>query len=334
MKNFWQKIKKPFFVLAPMYDVTDEAFRAMFVKYSKKSKQGSWPLVLFTEFVSADGLVSKVGQLKLLRELYFTEEEHPIVAQIFGARPENIEKATKLIKELGFDGVDINMGCPDKTIEKQGAGAGLIKKPELAKEIILAAKRGAGLMPVSIKTRLGYNKINLPWLKTILETKPAAMTVHLRTRKEMSLPVAHWEIFPEIVQMAKSAGVIIIGNGDVVEVSEGLFKSRESGADGIMIGRGAFGRPWLFSKTKTKLAPRECLEIMKEQTEKFWELYGPTTTNQKLFGGHQKNFAIMKKHFKAYASGFPGSSDLRVRLMSASNPKEVKKILEKEKISQ
>lgn len=314
-----------------MYDVTDAAFRAMFVKYSKNPGRKNWPLVLFTEFVSADGLVSEAGRAKLLREFYFTEKEHPIVAQIFGAKPEKVEAAVRLIKKLGFDGVDINMGCPDKTIEKQGAGAALIKQPVLAKEIILAAKRGAGEMPVSVKTRLGYNKIDLTWLAAILETKPAALTVHLRTRKEMSATSARWDIFPEIVQMAKEAGVIIIGNGDISKISVGLAKAASSGADGVMIGRGAFGRPWFFSKTKNEPILKKRLNIMEEQTKKFWRLYGPTATNKRLFGGHQKNFAVMKKHFKAYASDFPGASRLRARLMSANNPKEVKEILTREK---
>lgn len=332
MKNFWQKIDKPFFVLAPMYDVTDAAFRAMFVKYSKKPGRKNLPLVLFTEFVSCDGLVSEAGRPKLSRELYYTEKERPIVAQIFGAKPENVEKAARLIKDLGFDGIDINMGCPDKTIEKQGAGAALIKQPALAKEIILAAKRGAGSIPVSVKTRLGYNKVDLSWLATILETKPAALTVHLRTRKEMSLATAHWEIFPEIVRMAKEAGVAIIGNGDVSEVADGLDRAKKTGVDGIMIGRGAFGRPWLFSGSKQEPTLARRLTMMQEQAKIFWKLYGPTKTNQKFFNGHQKNFAVMKKHFKAYVADFSGASRLRARLMEAKNPEEIKKILSKTKI--
>ncbi|KKQ39857.1 MAG: tRNA-dihydrouridine synthase, partial [Candidatus Moranbacteria bacterium GW2011_GWC2_37_73] len=147
-KNFWEKLKKPFFVLAPMADVTDIAERQMLVKYGK-------PDVLYTEFVSADGLASEKGREVLIKDLRFNKNEHPIVAQIFGANPENIKKAAQLVKKLGFDGVDINMGCPDKAIIKQGAGSALMKNPKLAREIIRAAKDGAGEMPVSVKTRIG-----------------------------------------------------------------------------------------------------------------------------------------------------------------------------------
>lgn len=334
MKNFWEKLNKPFFALAPMYDVTDAAFRAMFVKYSKSRKTKETPdLVLFTEFVSCDGLASDEGRPKLLRELYYIEEEHPIVAQVFGARLENVEKAATLIKELGFDGLDLNMGCPDKAVEKQGAGAALIKDPALAREIVAAAKQGAGDLPVSVKTRLGYNKLDVGWLEKIIESKPAALTVHLRTRKEMSLVPARWFDFPVIVQLAKKAGVVIIGNGDVSDVAEGRQRASESGADGVMIGRGAFGRPWLFAGPESEPTLAEKLKIMIEHANLFWDLYGPTETNQKLFGGHQKNFAVMKKHFKAYVSGFPGASDLRAKLMTAENPAEIRGIIKESKLS-
>src|SRR6266702_3665286 len=146
-KNFWEKLKKPFFVLAPMADVTDIAQRQMLVKYGK-------PDVLYTEFVSADGLANEKGRKVLIKDLRFEKNEHPIVAQIFGANPENIKKAAALVAELGFDGLDINMGCPDKAVIKQGAGSALIKNPKLAREIIRAAKEGAGSLPVSVKTRI------------------------------------------------------------------------------------------------------------------------------------------------------------------------------------
>src|SRR3989339_2233103 len=170
--------KKPIMCLAPMADVTDAAFRRMFVKYGR-------PDVFWTEFVSADGLCS-AGKNNLLIDLKYSERERPIVAQIFGATPQNFYQAAKLLKKLGFDGIDINMGCPDKSVEKQGAGAALIKNPKLAQEIILATKEGSGGLPVSVKTRIGYN-INIieEWTEALLRAKPAAITFHLRTRKEM-----------------------------------------------------------------------------------------------------------------------------------------------------
>jgi len=327
MKNFWQKLNKPFFCLAPMSDVTDAAFRQMFVKYGK-------PDVLFTEFVSADGLASDVGRAKLLRELYYTEAERPIVAQIFGSRLENIEKAVKLIKKLGFDGVDINMGCPDRAVEKQGAGAALIKNPKLAQEIILAAKKFG--LPVSVKTRLGYSKIDYDWIKTVLEAKPDAVTFHLRTRKEMSEVPAHWEVWPRIAKIFKSSGIVLITNGDVKSIEEGQKLAEKYGINGIMIGRSALGKPWLFGGRKLSLSESknspwpelsEKLKIMLEHSKLFWDLYGPTNKNKKLFAGHQKNFAVMRKHFKTYVLGFKGATALRAKLMRANNPDEVEKIM-------
>ena len=373
MKNFWAELNKAsrgsvFFCLAPMYDVTDAAFRQMFVKYSKRDsgvtvRSRIWlrekrlltvtPLVLFTEFVSADGLVSEAGKKKLWRELYFTEAERPIVAQIFGANPVTIETAVRLIKELGFDGVDINMGCPDRAVEKQGAGASLIKNPKLAKEIILAAKRGASdemgkqIIPVSIKTRLGYNKIDDEWIKTILKARPDAVTFHLRTRKEMSEAPAHWEEMKKIMALAReladqSGGerTIIIGNGDVASVEQGRELAQKYGVDGVMIGRGAFGQPWLFNPLASLvrrttsgalevalLTIEARLQIMLEHSKIFAKLYLPGKTNDKLFNGHTKNFAVMRKHFKAYVAGFKGATALRAKLMSAENPTEVEKII-------
>src|SRR3989338_3805635 len=199
MNNIWQKLKKPLMVLAPMADVTDAAFRQIINKYGK-------PDLFYTEFVSADGLCSEAGRPKLLRDLYFTPAEHPIIGQIFGGKPENIFQAAKLIKELGFDGLDINMGCPDRGIEKQGGGASLMKHPSLAQEIIAAAKQGAGPLPVSIKTRIGYNAIEIEdWTRVLLEAKPAAITFHLRTRKEMSKVAAHWDEIKIPVAMAKGS---------------------------------------------------------------------------------------------------------------------------------
>lgn len=313
MSNFWEKLKKPFFTLAPMYDVTDEPFRQMFVKYGQ-------PDVLYTEFVSADGLCNEQGRKKVSRELYFQKNEHPIVAQIFGAHPETIYEATKLIKAMGFDGLEINMGCPERTIIKQGAGSALIKTPELAVEIIEAAKRGAGDMPVSVKTRLGYYKPKemTDWLKRILATKPAALTVHLRTMKDMSKVPARWDLVDEVVALAREAGVLIVANGDVESLAEAKEKAEKHNLDGVMIGRGVFGNPWWFSD-RADASREEKLQAMVEQTKMFENLYCPGETNTKLFGGHTKNFSVMKKHFRAYVKGFPGASTLREKLMNSAD---------------
>lgn len=318
--GFWAKLKKPFFVLAPMADVTDAAFRELIAKYSRHGKSGGGPDVFWTEFVSADGLSSK-GQKKLLPDLWYSKNEHPIVAQIFGATPENFYKTAKLIKKLGFDGIDINMGCPDRSVEKQGAGAALIKNPRLAQELIKAAQEGGGGLPVSVKTRVGYNKNQIDeWIPALLETGIAALTIHARTRKEMSLVPAHWEDVKTAVSLRDKMGVqtLIIGNGDVKDLKDARQKVKETGADGVMLGRAIFGNPWLFDENKKQenINIKEKLSVMVEHTKLF---------EKKL--GKIKNFAIMKKHYKAYVHGFDGAKELRVKLMDAENAKEVKKIV-------
>ena len=254
MSNFWEKLNRPFFALAPMADVTDAAFRRVIAKYGK-------PDVIWTEFVSADGLAlaPEEGRKKLLRDLLYTNEERPIVAQFFTSRPENMEKAARLAKELGFDGVDINMGCPDRSIEKQLAGAALMRNPKLARELIAAAKKGAGGLPVSVKTRVGFNKVELDtWLPEILKESPVAVTIHARTRKEMSKVPARWEHVREAVEIKNKLApqVLILGNGDVKDIQDAKIKINETGADGVMLGRAIFGNPWLFSERKPIIEER------------------------------------------------------------------------------
>lgn len=295
-----------------MADVTDAAFRRIVAKYGK-------PDILWTEFVACDGLQS-VGREHLMRDLSYTEEERPIVAQVFGAKPENFLKTAELIRELGFDGIDINMGCPERNIEKQGAGASLIKTPALAKEIILATMEGAGDMPVSVKTRIGYNKNELEkWIPFLLETHPSAITIHARTRKEMSDVPAKWEYIKRAVEIRDElkSKTLIIGNGDVQNIREGKQKANETGCDGIMIGRGIFGNPWLFSDRTDEPTFEEKCAVMLEHAFLFEEIFGKT-----------KNFSIMKKHFKSYIGGFSGAKDLRMALMATESAKEVKKTIE------
>ncbi|MBY0293829.1 tRNA-dihydrouridine synthase [Patescibacteria group bacterium] len=314
MKGFWADLPKPFFVLAPLANVTDMAFRALIAKYGK-------PDVLWTEFVSADGLMlaTPEGKEKLLRDLKYSEAERPIVAQLFTSKPKMMEKAAALAQELGFDGIDINMGCPDRSIEKQGAGAKLITTPDLAVEIIQAAKRGAPTLPVSVKTRLGYNKDVLEeWLPKILSADPVAVTVHARTRKEMSLVPARWERVKRAVEIRNELGsnALILGNGDAKNLEDARQKVAESGADGAMLGRAIFGNPWLFSKNP-EVSIETRLRVAIEHSKMFEEMLGDI-----------KSFALMKKHFKAYVEGFPGAKELRMQLMETSNAQEIEDIIE------
>ncbi|MFQ5541159.1 MAG: tRNA dihydrouridine synthase [Candidatus Paceibacteria bacterium] len=335
MKDFWKELPRPFFALAPMADVTDAAFRRIIAKYSKKPDIRrrafvTWAekpdirrraFVMWTEFVSADGLVlaPEEGKKKLLADLLYTESERPIVAQLFSSRPENIEKAAALVAKLGFDGVDINMGCPDRSIEKQGAGAAHIQDPARAKEVIAAAKQGAGGLPVSVKTRLGYNKDELDtWLPHLLETGLSAITIHARTRKEMSKVPARWERIARAVELRNKHApeTLIIGNGDLADLNDAHAKVVETGADGAMLGRAIFGNPWLFSKYGHAVSIFKRMQVMVEHTKLFEELLP------------HKNFAIMKKHYKAYVAGFNGAAELREKLMSAENADAVARITE------
>ena len=239
----WTKLAKPILALAPMANVTDAAFRRMFARYGK-------PDVMLTEFVSVDGLLSK-GKDALLRDFWYAEAERPIVAQIFGAVPEHFEQVAAMICELGFDGIDINMGCPDKAIEKQGAGAALINNPKLAAEIIRATKRGAHGLPISVKTRIGYKQNQLAdWLPALFAEELAAVTVHLRTRKEMSDVPAHWELANDVVALRDQHApqTLVLGNGDVQSLVDGRIKCEQTGLDGVLIGRAAFGQPWFFHR--------------------------------------------------------------------------------------
>lgn len=313
MDNFWEKLKRPFFVQAPMADGTDFVYRKIIAKYGK-------PDVMFTEFVSADGLAHPQAREKLLWDLEYSPGERPIVAQIFSGKPENIEKTAKLIGELGFDGVDINMGCPDRSVEKQGAGANLIKDFERAKEIIRAAKRGAGDIPVSVKTRIGYNKIiTREWVSALLSEDIAALTLHLRTREEMSKVPAHWDQILDVKDLTKEKGIPLIGNGDIFSMKEAEQRIKESRVDGVMVGRGLFGNPWFFSG-REDVSIGERLSVMAEHAELFVEHHGD-----------KKNFLIMRKHMGAYVKGFEGASQLREALMKTKNAEEVVAVVNEHK---
>lgn len=360
--GFWKDIheraqaeKRPLYVLAPMADVTDCAFRKMINKYGK-------PDVTWTEFVSADGLMRATpeGKVKLMRDLLYNVRdgndandavvnERPIVAQLFSSNPEYMKQACKLVADLGYDGIDINMGCPDKGIEKQGCGSAMIKTPKKAQEIIRAAKEGAvradgTRIPVTVKTRIGYNKNELEtWLPALLEAGPAAITLHARTRKEMSKVPARWEHIARAVEIrdeffAKTSAkmnaventprekTLILGNGDVLSIQDGYEKCKAIGADGAMLGRAIFGNPWLF-----KNLVGDAIDVA---TEKNTGVPGPAyapTIEEKLNAmvehtqifeihlGDIKNFAIMKKHYKAYVNGFDGAKELRMELMEKVN---------------
>lgn len=317
-ESFWNNLPRPFFAMAPMKDITDSAFRALVAKRGR-------PDIFWTEFVSADGLYHTLEcqtfqrtENPLMRDLQFTPDQRPIVAQIFSSKPEMIAYATKLVAELGFDGVDINMGCPDKSIEKQCAGASLMKNPKLAVEIIKAAQEASSL-PVSVKTRVGYKKDELDtWLPALLSANPAAITLHLRTRKEMSLVPADWELMKKAVEIRNkiNPNVLLIGNGDVQDLEDARAKATETGCDGVMLGRAMFGNPWIFAGRKNEDTPlAEKLTALVELAYGFEKISPP------------KHFAILKKHIKAFVTGFSGAAELRSKLMTAESASELERLI-------
>jgi len=332
--TFWKNINKPILVLAPMADVTDAAFRRVIAQYGK-------PDVTWTEFVSADGLAlaPEEGKKKLLRDLVYSESERPIVAQFFGANPETMYEAGKLAVRLGFDGADINMGCPDKSVMRQKAGAALIRTPALARELIKALRRGAEeeamhlgvpMIGISVKTRVGYGKVEIEeWMSQLLAEDLDALIVHCRTMKEMSKVPARWEHVKETValrdkvQQGKEKKTLILGNGDILDTDDARKKILDTGADGAMLGRAIFGNPWLFAKGRTvdMISPKEKLKVLLEHTKLFAKLIGDI-----------KSFAIMKKHYKAYVNGWDGAKELRMKLMETNSAEEVETTLKNDPI--
>ena len=309
--GFWDKIPKPFFVMAPLADVTDCAFRQIIAKHSRHGEVGGGPDVFWTEFVSADGLASPKGREALMIDLKYSENERPIVAQLFGSSEKNMESAARLCAELGFDGIDINMGCPDRSIIKQCAGAAHIKDPGHAVKIIASAKRGAPNLPVSVKTRLGFHRNEFEtWIPKLLSADISVLTIHGRTMKDMSLVPARWDDITRVVDIVRSSGkkTLVIGNGDAKDIPDAMNKIETSGVDGVMFGRAIFGNPWLFDKDKNHVSVKEKLLVMLEHTKLFVDMLGD-----------KKNFSLMKKHYKAYVNGFDGAKELRVRLMEAED---------------
>lgn len=309
--SFWQRLKKPFLALAPMDDITDVVFREIIAKIAK-------PDVMFTEFTNVEGLNSP-GKDHLLPRLMITPKQRPIVAQIWGKEPKNFLLAAELITDLGFDGIDINMGCPDRQILKQGCCAALINNQPLAKEIIKATKKGAPTLPISVKTRLGIDRIQTEeWISFLLKQNLSAITIHARTAKEMSKTPARWEEIAKAVTLRDKIApqTLIIGNGDIESKEEGLEKASQTACDAVMIGRGVLHNPWIFEKSQKLHSANERINLL--------------TLHLKLFQktwGNNKNFETIKKFAKAYISNFEGALVLRHTLMQAHTYKQFSELL-------
>ncbi|WP_404430816.1 tRNA dihydrouridine synthase [Sutcliffiella horikoshii] len=313
INNFWRDLPKPFFVLAPMEDVTDVVFRTVVRKAGR-------PDVFFTEFTNSDSYCHPEGKDSVRGRLLFTEEEQPMVAHIWGDNPEYFRQMSIGMAELGFKGIDINMGCPVPNVATRGKGSGLIQRPDVAAELIQAAK--AGGLPVSVKTRLGFTEVDewKDWLKHILEQDIANLSIHLRTRKEMSEVDAHWELIPEIKEMRDriAPDTLLTINGDIPDRQKGLELAEKYGIDGVMIGRGIFKNPFAFEKEPKEHSSKEYLDLLRLQLD-LQDHYAEIVP---------RNMSKLHRFFKIYVKGFRGAGELRNQLMNTKSTDEVRALLD------
>ena len=347
--NIWQELEKPFFALAPMEAVTDHVFRRIINSAAPAD-------LYFSEFTNATGWVHAGEKAVAGRLTIHPDEKYPLIAQIWCSVPKDIAELAKYCKDLGYRGIDLNMGCPAKTAVKNSGGSAMIREPELAAEIIAAAKT-AGL-PVSVKTRLGYSKVEEweDWLGHLLRQDIAALTVHLRTKKEMSKVPAHWELMPEIKKLRDTVApkTVLIGNGDVRDRVRGQELISQSGIDGIMIGRGVFHNPFAFEKAIVPHSKDELLSLLDRHLD-FFETTFCNDDNiaiSKEVGGAiskemevdqtngtysntppTKPYQTLKRFFKIYVRDFPGSHDMRNSLMESRSISEARELVQQARLS-
>lgn len=310
--NFWNSLPRPYFILAPMEDVTDVVFRHVVA-------QAARPDVFFTEFTNTDSYVHSEGKESLRGRLTFTPDEQPLVAHIWGDKPEAFAAMSEGLAARGFSGIDINMGCPAPNVYRHGKGAGLIKRPETAAAIIQAAKTGG--LPVSVKTRLGVSSPAeyKDWLSLLLEQDIVNLTIHLRTKKEMSKVPAHWDLIPEIKRLRDEIApqTLLTINGDIENYQMGLDLYHKYDIDGIMIGRGVFHDPFAFEKVSTTHSNKEYIDLLKFH----WDTYDKFSSQEPQLS------KILNRFYKIYIKDFPGASDLRTALMNTKNTKDARIVL-------
>ena len=312
-ENFWSELPRPFFILAPMEDVTDIVFRHVVSEAAR-------PDVFFTEFTNTESYCHPEGIHSVRDRLTFSEDEQPMVAHIWGDKPEQFRKMSIGLKEMGFKGIDLNMGCPVANVAKKGKGSGLILRPERAAEIIQATKEGG--LPVSVKTRLGYYEIDewKDWLKHVFEQDIANLSIHLRTRREMSKVDAHWELIEAIKTMRDEIAphTLLTINGDIPDRQKGLELANKYGVDGVMIGRGIFHNPFAFEKEPREHTSEELLDLFRLHLS-LYEKYSNEETQQ---------FKALRRFFKIYIRGIKGASQLRHKLMSTETIDEARELLD------
>lgn len=310
--NIWKTLPSPFLILAPMEGVTDSPFRAVIAKAGR-------PDLFFTEFTNVSSFASEKGRHNALERLKVNSTDSPIIAQIWGKNPDHFSEISSALASLGFSGIDLNFGCPDRHVNQAGGGAAMIKTPELAIDCYKKAKKSTTL-PVSIKTRLGFTYVEewKNWLSTLLSEHPAALTIHLRTRKEMSKVPAHFELIPDIIELKNrlSKNTKLIINGDIKNREHALALHQQfPDINGFMIGRGVFQDPFCFTSHTADKA--ELINLLYFHLQKF---------DEENTEGH-KSFEPLKHYFKIYLNSFAGASDIRTQLMQAHSTEEARAIL-------
>jgi len=313
--NIWQTLQKPLFIQAPMDDVTDTVFRQIIALCGK-------PDIFFTEFTNVEAMNSR-GRKRVEKKLQYTRNEKPIIAQIWGKTPENYFQTAKIIEEMGFDGVDINMGCPQKDVIKTGNCGAMINNKALAKEIVQATQEGTKNLPVSVKTRIGFSKIQTEeWIGFLLKLHLDTLIVHGRTVLEMSKVDAHWDEIKKCVELRNqiNTSTIIIGNGDVKSRKDGEEKCKTYQCDGVMIGRGILTNPWIFNPKINfeEITLKEKLLLLQKHLQLF-----ETTWNK------TKDWNALKKFYKIYVSGFDNASETRQEMMRLQSLDSTLKFLQK-----
>ncbi len=363
--HFWHRIDKPIIGLSPMDGVTDASFRLVAARYGR-------PDLCMTEFTSVEAICC--GAEGFVRDLSYGDCERPVLAQIYGRTPDAFYQVAHVVCDLGFDGLDINMGCPAKNVANKGCGAGLILNPELAVAIIRAARRGlrdwaAGqrledvglapdvlervrhmnrgrippaarkVIPLSVKTRVGYDKVAVDeWIPVLLGERPAAISLHGRTLKQMYRGLADWDAIHRAVELARDLPTLILGNGDLKSMSDAVERIRQTGVDGVLLGRSAMGNPWVFRDkqwAKDTLAGvsspggagldvgrKERTRVLLEHSRHFESLWG------------ERRFPAMRKHLAWYCKGFRGAAQWRAQMVRARNADEVARIVGGEDIAE
>ena len=343
--NIWQQLSKPIVGLSPMDDISDAAFRSVVCKYAK-------PDVLYTEFVNVDSILHAKEQI--INKLLYTKAQRPIIAQFFGIDPKLFQYAAVVAMELGFDGIDINMGCPSKNVAQRGAGASLIKTPELAVEIINATRQAimehaagsqlelpsgirskieatkerliemgnnvisTGEIALSLKTRIGYSSNEIDtWIPALVSVKPDCIAIHGRSLKQMYTGKADWDAIKHAGQIIRSAStdICVLGNGDCQNYDQGRILAETNGLDGVLIGRASLGNPWCFRTGTSEIILSEKFEAILFHA-RLYESLNPA------------NMLPLRKHLAWYISGIEGAAKLRSALVHITSVSEVEKILQ------